>query len=215
MITGLYSAADSIVVLTNENFNQTAYNRNVGVMIEFYNSFCGACQRFSSVYKAFTKDVERWRPIFDIAAVDCANENNNALCRNMEIMRYPSLKYFPPKTRAPSLGRYLDHLLMPELNDLINEAMQVLVNESQGGDNWPIFSIYSENSWDVLFKNVTNPAVKYVYVISDVLPKNASQQAILDFVGNDNVFVRIFDSANTDLMVMVSSIKHIKYHSIT
>lgn len=121
-------------------------------------------------------------------------------------MRYPSLIYFPPHTKPPSLGKNLEHLLMPELDELVGEVTGHLVNETNGGDNYPNFHIFSGDSWSALFDDVTDLGAKYIYVLSDKLPRNFTQQVVLDFVGIDSVYVRIFDSAKKDLnMVSTSS----------
>lgn len=188
-------------MLTVDNFNQTVYNRPIATFVEFYNSFCGACQRFATIYKAAAKEIEPWRRISDIAACDCANENNNALCRNMEVMRYPTLRYFAPKSKGGSLGTVLDHLILPTLNVLIEEFTGHLVNETEGHEKWPSFSLFSGREWLELFDVLTDADVKYIYVVSDALPALLAQQAVLDFVGNDDINVRIVDSTNKDLMV--------------
>lgn len=201
-LSGLYNSSDSVTVLTVDNFNQTVYDRSTATFVEFYNSFCGACQRFAITYRALAKELEPWRPIADIAACDCANENNNALCRNMEVMRYPTLRYFAPKSAVGSLGTDMDHLILPTLDVLIDEFAGHLVNETQGSEKWPIFTKYSEaDGWLKMFDDVTDADVKYIYVVSDELPGMLAQQAVLDFVGNDDINVRIVESANRDLMV--------------
>lgn len=197
----MYNSSDSVNVLNVDNFNQTVYDRPIATFVEFYNSFCGACQRFATIYKALAKDLEPWRPIVEIAACDCANENNNALCRTMEVMRYPTLRYFGPKSIAGSLGTSLDHLLLPTVDVMVDEFTGLLVNETQGHEKWPRFSKYSGSDWLQLFDDVTDSEVKYVFVVSDGLPGQLAQQAVLDFVGSDDINVRIVDSANKDLMV--------------
>lgn len=200
MLSGLYNSSDSVTVLNVDNFNQTVYDRPIATFVEFYNSFCGACQRFATVYKALAKEIEPWRSITDIAACDCANENNNALCRTMEVMRYPTLRYFPPKSKGGSIGTLMDHLGMPSLPVLVDEFSVHLANETEG-EKWPSFVKFSDSAWSKLFDAVTDADVKYVYVVSDVLPGQLTQQAVLDFVENDDINVRIVDSANLSLMV--------------
>lgn len=45
-----------------------------------------------------------WQDVTEIGVVDCANFDNNPLCRNLEIMAYPTLRVFPPLSKPGSLG---------------------------------------------------------------------------------------------------------------
>lgn len=199
-------------MLTVDNFNFTVYERPTASFVEFYNSFCGACQRFATIYRALAKEMEPWRPIVDIAACDCANENNNVLCRNMEVMRYPTLRYFAPKSKSGSLGTVLDHLILPTLDVLIEEFTGILVNETQTKhEKWPSFDKYSSVGWSKLFDE-HDMDVKLVYVVSDALPGQLAQHAVLDLVGHDDINVRIVDSTNSNLMV--SSLTLLELHAM-
>lgn len=54
---GFYNYNTKITVLNSTNFKDAVFGRNHAWIIEFYNSWCGACQRFASVWKAFAADV--------------------------------------------------------------------------------------------------------------------------------------------------------------
>lgn len=48
--------------------------------------------------------ITAWNKIVKIGVVDCTNEANNDLCRDYEIMKYPTLRYFAPHTPHGNYG---------------------------------------------------------------------------------------------------------------
>lgn len=109
-------------------------------------------------------------------------------------MRYPTMRYFSPQYPKGDnqLGINLDHLLMPELNELINELTTHLINETNGGPTWPKFDKFKGEKWSDVFEEAP-AAAKYVYVINEELPVLTPQQVVLDHVGS-NTKVKIVDA---------------------
>ena len=52
----------------------------------------------------YTYCFQGWEKVIKVGAVDCAKEENIPLCRDFEIMGYPTLKFFPAFTDASHLG---------------------------------------------------------------------------------------------------------------
>lgn len=48
--------------------------------------------------------IKGWEKVIKVGAVDCAKDENIPLCRDYEIMGYPTLKFFPAFTEASHLG---------------------------------------------------------------------------------------------------------------
>lgn len=192
---GLYSPTDAVTVLTSANFRDAIYQRSIATFCEFYNSYCGACQRFAAIWKEVAKNVSDWHSIVQVAAIDCSTDENNDICREYEIMRYPTMRYFPPgyASGEKQIGINLDHLLMPQINDLIDELTAHLHNETNIGPDWPKFSKFEGAIWKDLF-NEANIDVKYIYILSDSLPSALSSQIILDHVGAPHVQIRVGDT---------------------
>lgn len=73
-----------------------------------------------------------------IAAIDCANDDNNPLCREYEVMGYPTLKFFPVNSKKDFLG-----LEVKKGNDetqITHAVIDQLVKEQQeqrGETSWP------------------------------------------------------------------------------
>ncbi|XP_044264214.1 sulfhydryl oxidase 1 [Tribolium madens] len=91
---GLYSPDDDVVILTVHNFKSQVMGSNHAWLVEFYNSWCGFCQRFAPSWKALATDVKGWSDLVKIAALDCSVDENTPICREYEIMAYPTLRYF-------------------------------------------------------------------------------------------------------------------------
>lgn len=90
---GLYSKSDHVVILARSNFDRKVYNQNHGIIVQFYNSFCGHCRAFAPKYKSLAAEIVPWNTIVQLAVIDCSVEENTQLCRQFEIMAYPSLRY--------------------------------------------------------------------------------------------------------------------------
>lgn len=199
-IVGLYSPADHVTVLTSTNFNEVIFDRPVASLVEYYNSYCGACQRFSPTWKSLAKNATKWGSFVQIGALDCATDENNDVCRQYEIMRYPTIRYFPPRypKGEKQLGTNLDHLIIPKPNVLMNELVMLLQNETNGGPNWPNFNKFDGDEWNEIFNSIPS-IIRFVYVISDELPETIAQQALLDYSSRDKITTRIVNSNNLKL----------------
>lgn len=56
---GLYSQFEQVVSLNVSTFKSTIFNssQSTSWLVEFYNSWCGHCHRFSPVWKQFSLDI--------------------------------------------------------------------------------------------------------------------------------------------------------------
>ncbi|KAM9797699.1 sulfhydryl oxidase 1 [Syngnathus typhle] len=107
---GLYTASDQIVVLTPDNVKSVLVNSSSAIVVEFYASWCGHCISFSPVYKRLARDMKEWKPAVDLAAIDCADENNRKVCISYNIRGYPTVKFFHAYSREDSAGEALTGL---------------------------------------------------------------------------------------------------------
>lgn len=93
---GLYDDSHEVVYLDHENFYNVVLNSRRAWLVQFYNSWCGHCMDFAPVYQEFARNVSRWRPAVGIAAINCADEKNIAVCRANKVEAYPTMKAGPP-----------------------------------------------------------------------------------------------------------------------
>ncbi|XP_059196889.1 sulfhydryl oxidase 1 [Centropristis striata] len=101
----LYSATDQVITLNRENVQSVLINTSAAILTEFYASWCGHCIAFSPVYKSLARDIKEWKPAVDLAAIDCAAEQNRKVCTDFGIRAYPTLKFFNAYSRASSTGQ--------------------------------------------------------------------------------------------------------------
>uniref|UniRef100_A0A3B5ABZ0 Thioredoxin domain-containing protein n=1 Tax=Stegastes partitus TaxID=144197 RepID=A0A3B5ABZ0_9TELE len=90
---GLYTASDQILVLSPANVESALINSTAAMVVEFYASWCGHCIAFSPVYKSLARDIKEWKPAVNLAAVDCASEENRKVCTSYKIRGYPTIKF--------------------------------------------------------------------------------------------------------------------------
>lgn len=188
----LYDSNDEVFVLTNENFYQSVFDQPYASNVEFYNSFCGFCRNFAPIYKAFAQDVLNWRDIVRISAIDCADDANNDICRDMEIMRYPTLRYFPPNytNETTHLGIEVQHdprtVGEPHL-------IELLTNSSTTSRSWPNLQPIEMMSADGLFASLPSH-IQYIFIVYD--PKNGTetQKVALDLRSINEVQIRRVNS---------------------
>lgn len=70
--------------------------------VEFYSSWCGACQAYAPKFKAFAKCVnacsissrqlEPWSSLVQVTVLNCADDKNLPICREHSINAFPTIK---------------------------------------------------------------------------------------------------------------------------
>uniref|UniRef100_A0A1A9ZG99 Sulfhydryl oxidase n=1 Tax=Glossina pallidipes TaxID=7398 RepID=A0A1A9ZG99_GLOPL len=178
---GLYNNSDKVKILTNNNFNQEVLHRNHSILVEFYNSYCGHCKRFAPLYKDLAGILFGWRDILPVSAIDCAAEENNGICRQYEIMGYPSLRYFGPGF-TPSPGNYGKPINTLELKDVVISLARFIVAENRTANmiDWPDFQPLPENiqTANELFEGL-NSLCQYVILIYEAENSTLAVEVIL------------------------------------
>ncbi|CAL4126257.1 unnamed protein product, partial [Meganyctiphanes norvegica] len=88
----LYNSSDPLLILDHSNFTSTILGAENAWIIEFYNTWCGHCIHFAPTWKEFAKDIEEWDDTIKVAVIDCAVDENTEICRDYEVMGYPTMK---------------------------------------------------------------------------------------------------------------------------
>ncbi|KAH8348370.1 hypothetical protein KR084_006818 [Drosophila pseudotakahashii] len=172
---GLYDDGDKVIRLTVDNFNATVVDQNRGALVEFYNTYCGHCRRFAPTYKTVAEHLLPWSEVLVVAAIDCAAEENNGVCRNYEVMGYPTLRYLGPGFQ-PSAQHYGQNLRTQDVTE-IRELLAGMVaaenlTSSHNNSYWPNLHYLTENdSASSLFEGLSS-ATQYVAVVHE--PENTT-----------------------------------------
>lgn len=79
-----------------------------------------------------------WNDIVKIGAIDCANDDNNPICRDYDIMAYPTVRYFSPNDKTKGIdvqkGKTVDNLRHELVKKLQDDQ------QKEKGHLWPNLS---------------------------------------------------------------------------
>ncbi|KAM6217281.1 sulfhydryl oxidase 1 [Rhynchocyon petersi] len=92
--SALYSPSDPVTLLQADTVRGAVLGSRSAWAVEFFASWCGHCIAFAPTWKALANDVKDWRPALNLAALDCADETNNAVCRDFNILGFPTVLFF-------------------------------------------------------------------------------------------------------------------------
>ncbi|XP_045153916.1 sulfhydryl oxidase 1 [Echinops telfairi] len=98
----LYSPSDPLTLLQADTLRGAVLGSRSAWAVEFFASWCGHCIAFAPTWKALANDIKDWRPALHIAALDCADETNNAVCRDFNILGFPTVRFFKAFTKNGS-----------------------------------------------------------------------------------------------------------------
>lgn len=115
----LYESPGALNCLTGGEVTERLRNSNNCWVVEFYSNWCGHCQYFAPTWKQIAQDVEGpykllyflivtihiiiiiiyhyctgWKPFLRLGVVNCADSKNNEVCRQYNIVAYPTIKVY-------------------------------------------------------------------------------------------------------------------------
>ena len=186
---GLYNSTDKVRILTDVNFKDEVLNRNHSILVEFYNSYCGHCRKFAPAYKQLAENLYDWRDVLPISAIDCAAEENNGICREYEIMAYPTLRYFGPGYQ-PATENYGKPIMSQNLSVITNTLAQFMVaeNKTSNMSSWPDFQPVQSFTAN-LFEGLDS-LKKYVVLVYEPENSTVGVETILHLLRYPNIAVK-------------------------
>ncbi|XP_040819361.1 sulfhydryl oxidase 2 [Ochotona curzoniae] len=95
---------DAVWVLDSGGVRSATTNSSAAWLVQFYSSWCGHCIGYAPTWRALAADVQDWAAAIRVAALDCADDKNQDVCRAYDIRFYPTLRYFKAFTRGFSTG---------------------------------------------------------------------------------------------------------------
>ncbi|KAJ9592520.1 hypothetical protein L9F63_015793, partial [Diploptera punctata] len=186
---GLYNSDDKVTVLNANNFKSRVYGTNNAWIVEFYNSWCGFCHRFAPAWKNLASDIYDWRDVITVAAVDCANDDNNPLCREYEIMVYPMLKFFPANSKSDQMGIAVNK--GKNADEIRYTLVELLEKEHMAGRgvSWPNITPYRNSDIKNLWKSIPKSVVFLILIFEDS-ESFIGTEVILDLHRMESIEVR-------------------------
>uniref|UniRef100_A0A8C0HVE9 Sulfhydryl oxidase n=1 Tax=Balaenoptera musculus TaxID=9771 RepID=A0A8C0HVE9_BALMU len=130
----LYSPSDPLTLLQAGTLRDAVLDSRSAWAVEFFASWCGHCIAFAPTWKALAKDVKDWRPALNLAALDCAQETNTAVCREFDITGFPTVRFFKAYSKTGS-GATLS-VAGADVQALREGLIDALESHS---DTWPSF----------------------------------------------------------------------------
>ena len=128
-----------------------------------------------------------WETVIKIGAVDCAKDENSPICREYEVMAYPTLKFFPAFSTSSQLGilrtgtKKVDNIRQSMITFVENQF-----KEKAAAHHWPILSLLGL----VHFKFIINQPNQFLY------PRNETiEQLFIDHFDHKTL-VLIFEDAS-------------------
>jgi thiol oxidase len=141
------------------------------------------------VVKSYTGLISDWKDVITVAAVDCANDDNNPLCREYEIMHYPMLKFFPANSKRDLMGVTVRK--GKDVEEIRTTVIEILKKEHvEGrGTSWPNITPYRNSDVKNLWKYVPK-SVKFIILIFEDIDSFIGTEVILDLHQIDSVHFR-------------------------
>ncbi|KAI9815656.1 MAG: hypothetical protein M1826_001965 [Phylliscum demangeonii] len=102
---GMYSKTSPVLQVTGKTYPDLILNSNHTSILEFYAPWCGHCQSLKPAYEKAAKSLAG---LAKVAAIDCDDEGNKALCGIMGVQGFPTLKIVQPgaKKGRPTVEEY-------------------------------------------------------------------------------------------------------------
>ncbi|XP_074402493.1 sulfhydryl oxidase 1 [Zonotrichia albicollis] len=128
----LYSASDPLDLLGPEAEGRLLGSSSAWA-VEFFASWCGHCIHFAPTWRALAHDIREWRPAVILAAIDCADEDNQQVCSDFGITGFPTMKFFRAFSKKPEDGIRITNP-SATVEDLRHA---IITNLEQSQDAWP------------------------------------------------------------------------------
>ncbi|CAH0745973.1 unnamed protein product [Diatraea saccharalis] len=192
---GLYSKSDHVVILTQRNFERRVYGQNHAAVVQFYNSYCGHCRAFAPKFKALSSEIVPWRNIIQLKVIDCSVEENNEICREFEVMAYPSLRYIH-EHYVKANGNVGDRIMMTDTGEKLKSHLitKMQTEQSMGRLAFaPKFDIASYTSYAGAVAGVPHD-VTYTFLVFENENSTVGSELALDINDYKQIKVkRVYD----------------------
>ncbi|KAG0724309.1 Sulfhydryl oxidase 2 [Chionoecetes opilio] len=195
---GLYNSTDDVVILDHTNFSSSVHGTENAWVVEFYNTWCGHCVQFAPTWKLFGRDVRDWEHTIKVGVLDCAVDENVPICREHDIMGYPTIKLFAARTTKGGTGSDMPHVsTVKELNEAVIDFLVEKQKASSGSNSWANLQPYKGEAQALLAP--ASGGVRWAVVVIDKTKSYAAQSVVLDLAGYPSIVVRYKEAEAEDV----------------
>uniref|UniRef100_A0A4W2F9T3 Sulfhydryl oxidase n=1 Tax=Bos indicus x Bos taurus TaxID=30522 RepID=A0A4W2F9T3_BOBOX len=192
----LYRAGeDAVWVLDSGSVRGATANSSAAWLVQFYSSWCGHCIGYAPTWRALAADVRDWAAAIRVAALDCAEEKNQEVCRAYDIHFYPTFRYFKAFTKDFTTG---ENFKGPdrELQTVRRTMINFLQNHTDGNRPPACPSLDPIRPSDV-FSLIDKRGDRYVAVLLEDDSSYVGREVILDLIPYESIEVRRALGSNT------------------
>ncbi|XP_015930063.1 sulfhydryl oxidase 1 isoform X2 [Parasteatoda tepidariorum] len=196
----LYSAEDPLWELNSSNFESLVYGKDHAWIIQFYNSWCGHCIRFSFFWKLFAKDTKMWRKVIDVGVINCNDEENLKLCRQYDVKGFPTIRFFWRNVGEKDMGIDLEGHRR-DIPYIENSTLHFIESNWDKGvpSDWPDLSPLKLTSLNEIEKS-SNMKVEGTYLFVEDEESIVGRLLTMDFSFQTEVIIRRVLTNNTELL---------------
>ncbi|TKR83213.1 hypothetical protein L596_016838 [Steinernema carpocapsae] len=188
----LYAGVENILELDINTFNSSIYNQKRSFFIEFYSSWCGACQAYKPTFIKFADSLKTWAPVTQVSVLNCADDKNMPICREHQIDAYPTLMYFKYNSQNKDDGeRYhgdkynTDRMTLDVAKYVHDDWVKQRPNE------WPSFDFIDNSAMlEDLWKSA-DPTALYVALVVENEPAEIGWATLIGFASDKRIRVAV------------------------
>lgn len=197
---GLYTTNDDVEILTSHNFKTSLYGKKHAWIVEFYNSWCGFCQRFAPSWKALATDLRDWSDVVKVGAIDCSDDDNVPICRDFDIMAYPTLRYFNEFYEEGPKNLGVEVKKGDDVHSHRRSLLETMITEQKKGKGkeFPNLIPYTHPNKNSLFEDVPI-GVKYVFLVFESEHSLYGAEIAMDLHRVPKIAIRYALVNNTEL----------------
>ncbi|XP_064114873.1 sulfhydryl oxidase 2-like isoform X2 [Macrobrachium nipponense] len=192
----LYNSTDELSILDHTNFTTSLLGSENAWIIEFYNSWCGHCIQFAPTWKLFGKDIRDWQHTIKVGVIDCSVDENNGICREYEVMGYPTMRLFAARTKKGDVGKDTHSRNVEDLNTSVISFLVEQQKANNGSSSWINLLPY-QGSLAKVWEEVP-PSAEHVLVIIDSKESFVGRSVIMDLGGYSSVALKYKEASEDD-----------------
>nr|XP_004654139.2 sulfhydryl oxidase 2 [Jaculus jaculus] len=184
----LYRAGeDAVWLLDSGSVRAATTNSSAAWLVQFHSSWCGHCIGYAPTWRALAADVRDWGAAIRVAALDCAEEKNQEVCRTYDIHFYPTFRYFKAFAKEFTTGENFKGSDR-ELRTVRQTMIDFLQNHTEGTRPPACPPLDPLQSSDIL-SLINSRGGRYEAIVFESNGSYVGREVILDLIAYENIMV--------------------------